>query len=106
MKRIKKLGSYLLTLCMVLALTYAFLGVNVYASDDQAAIGYTTYATLEEALDAATSRSTIRLLSDVTLTSSYTIASTRHIALDLNGHTITATDTSQWCWKEGRNNNQ
>lgn len=94
MKRIKKLGSYLLTLCMVLALTYAFLGVNVYASDDQAAIGYTTYATLEEALDAATSRSTIRLLSDVTLTSSYTIASTRHIALDLNGHTITATDTS------------
>ena len=57
-----------------------------------AQIGETVYETLEEAIAAAQNGDTIKLLDDVT--GNFTIPAGKNVSLDLNGHTITATNTS------------
>ncbi len=61
-----------------------------------AAIDETGYATLQEAVDAVTEGQTIRLMEDIDLTNTVTIASgnTKSFILDLNGKTLESTGKS------------
>lgn len=60
---------------LALFLVCAFMSVAQAMADDVATIGNTGYATLEEALNAATSGSTVVLTSDYTLNSAVTVKS-------------------------------
>ena len=53
-----------------------------------AKIGETGYATLQEAIDAATEGQTVTVINDVELESTVTIAAGKVVTLDLNGKTI------------------
>ena len=77
-------------LATILALVMA-LGVTTMAwADDVAKIGGTGYATLQEAVDAATNDQTIVLQSNVVLTASLNVAAGKTVTLDLNSCKITA----------------
>ena len=79
-------------LATILALVMA-LGVTTAACADEAKvakIGNAEYATLQEAVDAATNGQTIVLQSNVTLTASLNVAADKTVTLDLNSCKITA----------------
>ena len=79
-------------LATILALVMA-LGVTTAAWADEAKvakIGNAEYATLQEAVDAATNGQTIVLQSNVTLTASLNVAADKTVTLDLNSCKITA----------------
>ena len=79
-------------LATILALVMA-LGVTTAAWADEAKvakIGNAEYATLKEAVDAATNGQTIVLQSNVTLTASLNVAADKTVTLDLNSCKITA----------------
>ena len=77
-------------LATILALVMA-LGLTTMAwADDVAKIGGTGYATLQEAVNAATNGQTIVLQSNVTLTASLNVAADKTVTLDLNSCKITA----------------
>lgn len=59
-----------------------------------AKIGETGYATLAEAVAAATEGATITLVADVELTETLTIPASKTITLDLNSKTVSMTDAS------------
>lgn len=65
-------------------------GVIEETSSGVAAIGDQTYATLQEAINAANNNDTVILLADVT--ESVAIAANQNIILNLDGHTLTNTD--------------
>ncbi len=60
-----------------------------------AQIGETKYETLAEAVAAAQNGDTITLLTDVVLSDALTISSGLTVTIDLNGYTITGTDTTE-----------
>lgn len=60
-----------------------------------AQIGETKYETLAEAVAAAQNGDTITLLTDVVLSDALTIPSGLTVTIDLNGYTITGTDTTE-----------
>ena len=64
-----------------------------------AQIGTTEYASLAEAVESAQSGATITLLSNITLTETVNI--TKDLTIDLNGHSITATDVRALNVKSG-----
>ena len=64
-------------------------------SDAVAKIGETQYTSLQEAIDAAGIGDTVVVTSDVSVTGALTIAADKQIVLDLNGKTVTVTNTSQ-----------
>jgi len=69
-------------------------GADIYYAkwiDFVAEIGDTKYATLEEAIAAATTGETVTLLTDITLEKAISIPSGSEVVLDLNGKTITYT---------------
>ena len=57
-------------------------------------INETTYSTISEALLAANSGDTIKLLEDISLTEEVTIEKGKNIIIDLNGKTITSTSSN------------
>ncbi len=87
----RKLLSVLLTLAMALAL----LSVSAMAEGEEVAqIGETKYATLADAIAAASSGATVTLLGDVDLAKTLIIKD-KTITLDLNGKTI-SNSTDIW----------
>ena len=66
----------------------------VYVGDPVAQIGETKYGSLSDALDAAQNGDTIKLLSDVTISDTYTISNTNPITIDFNGFNIDVTRVS------------
>ena len=82
----KKVLATILALVMALGLTTA-----AWADEAKVAkIGNAEYATLQEAVDAATNGQTIVLQSNVTLTASLNVAADKTVTLDLNSCKITA----------------
>ena len=77
-------------LATILALVMALSVTTMAWADDVAKIGNTGYATLQEAVNAATPGQTIVLQSDVTLTASLIVAVDKTVTLDLNSYKITA----------------
>ena len=87
----RKLLSILLTLCLAFSLlpTAALAEGEGAQTNDVAQIGSTKYASLADAIAAASSGATVTLLADVyTPETSYTIR--KSLTIDLNGKTITA----------------
>ena len=71
-------------------------GTTLYFQQDSqnaASIGTTEYATLGEALEAATAGATIKVLNDCTADTAYVIAN-KTLTIDLNGKTVKANDTA------------
>ena len=91
----KKFFSLVLALVMALSLTTvawgAFVDPCTGTCTHEAAIGTTHYDTLAEAVAVG---GTVTLLSDVTLAAPITVAAGNTVVLDLNGHTISGTDTT------------
>ena len=91
----KKYFSLVLALVMALSLTTvawgAFVDPCTGTCTHEAAIGTTHYDTLAEAVAVG---GTVTLLSDVTLAAPITVAAGNTVVLDLNGHTISGTDTT------------
>ena len=77
-------------LATILALVMALSATTMAWADDVAKIGGTGYATLQEAVDAATNDQTIVLQSNVVLTASLNVAAGKTVTLDLNSCKITA----------------
>ena len=77
-------------LATILALVMALSVTTMAWADDVAKIGGTGYATLQEAVDAATNDQTIVLQSNVVLTASLNVAAGKTVTLDLNSCKITA----------------
>ena len=78
-------------LATILALVMALSVTTMAWADDVAKIGGTGYATLQEAVDAATNgQTTIVLQSNVVLTASLIVAGDKTVTLDLNSYKITA----------------
>ena len=77
-------------LATILALVMALSVTTMAWADDVAKIGNTGYATLQEAVNAATPGQTIVLQSDVTLTASLIVAVDKTVTLNLNSYKITA----------------
>ena len=78
-------------LATILALVMALSVTTMAWADDVAKIGGTGYATLQEAVDAATNgQTTIVLQSNVVLTASLNVAAGKTVTLDLNSCKITA----------------
>ena len=94
----------LLTFFGVLVLTIILCSVSVFAADgdNEARVGDTEYATLQEAIDAAGNGDTVTLLKDLTFESTlanagngvFNISKDDKITIDLNGKTINVTDNS------------
>ena len=94
----------LLTFFSVLVLTIILCSVSVFAADgdNEARVGDTEYATLQEAIDAAGNGDTVTLLKDLTFESTlanagkgvFNISKDDKITIDLNGKTINVTDNS------------
>ena len=57
---------------------------------DVASVGSVGYSNLQEAIDAAPSGGTVKLLQDITYDSDATIHIEKEVTLDLNGNSITA----------------
>ena len=85
----KKVLATILALVMALGLTTAAWAEGEGATK-VAKIGDTEYATLQEAVDAATAGQTIVLQDNVTLTASLNVAGDKTVTLDLNSYKITA----------------
>ena len=77
-------------LATILALVMALSVTTMAWADDVAKIGNTGYATLQEAVNAATAGQTIVLQDNVTLTASLNVAVDKTVTLDLNSCKITA----------------
>ena len=77
-------------LATILALVMALSVTTMAWADDAAKIDGTGYATLQEAVDAATNGQTIVLQSNVVLTASLNVAADKTVTLDLNSYKITA----------------
>ena len=77
-------------LATILALVMALSATTMAWADDVAKIGGTGYATLQEAVNAATPGQTIVLQDNVTLTASLIVAGDKTVTLDLNSYKITA----------------
>ena len=77
-------------LATILALVMALSVTTMAWADDVAKIGDTGYATLQEAVNAATAGQTIVLQDNVTLTASLIVAGDKTVTLDLNSYKITA----------------
>ena len=78
-------------LATILALVMALSVTTMAWADDVAKIGGNGYATLQEAVDAATNgQTTIVLQSNVVLTASLNVAAGKTVTLDLNSFKITA----------------
>ena len=77
-------------LATILALVMALSVTTMAWADDVAKIGDTGYATLQEAVNAATEGQTIVLQDNVTLTASLNVAVGKTVTLDLNSYKITA----------------
>ena len=79
-------------LATILALVMALALCSVSWADEAkvAKIGNAEYATLQEAVNAATNGQTIVLQSNVTLTASLNVAGDKTVTLDLNSYKITA----------------
>ena len=56
-----------------------------------AAIGETMYASLQDAINAATEGQTVKVLKDIVITEKVTVAADKVVTLDLNGKTISQT---------------
>lgn len=103
----KKYLKVLLPLVLVLALAMA-LSVVAFAdtSANEAKIGNTEYATLEEAVTAANAGDTVVLIKDINRAVT-SIAPTKSISLDMNGHEMNVTapsDISTPLFHVGTNN--
>ena len=85
----KKVLATILALVMALGLTTAAWAEGEGAAK-VAKIGDTEYATLQEAVNAATAGQTIVLQDNVTLTASLNVAGDKTVTLDLNSYKITA----------------
>ena len=85
----KKALATILALVMALGLTTAAWAEGEGAAK-VAKIGDTEYATLQEAVNAATAGQTIVLQDNVTLTASLNVAGDKTVTLDLNSYKITA----------------
>ena len=85
----KKTLATILALVMALGLTTAAWAEGEGAAK-VAKIGDTEYATLQEAVNAATAGQTIVLQDNVTLTASLNVAGDKTVTLDLNSYKITA----------------
>ena len=85
----KKVLATILALVMALGLTTAAWAEGEGATK-VAKIGDTEYATLQEAVNAATAGQTIVLQDNVTLTASLNVAGDKTVTLDLNSYKITA----------------
>ena len=77
-------------LATILALVMALSVTTMAWADDVAKIDGTGYATLQAAVDAATTGQTIVLKDNVTLTASLIVAGDKTVTLDLNSYKITA----------------
>lgn len=77
-------------LATILALVMALSVTTMAWADDVAKIDGTGYATLQEAVNAATAGQTIVLQDNVTLTASLIVAGDKTVTLDLNSYKITA----------------
>ena len=77
-------------LATILALVMALSVTTMAWADDAAKIDGTGYATLQEAVNAATNGQTIVLQSNVVLTASLNVAADKTVTLDLNSYKITA----------------
>ena len=89
-----KTKNTLAALTAALAIVAAMFSVTAFADEEAAAepaakIGETEYATLAEAVSAASTGNTITLLSDAELTATLSIAN-KQIILDLGGNTLGA----------------
>lgn len=94
----------LLILTCALIFSVILCSASVFASDggNEARVGGTEYATLQEAIDAAESGDTVTLLKDLTLESTladagkgiFNISKDDKITIDLNGKAINVTDNS------------
>lgn len=84
---IKRILSFVLTICMVIAL---MPGTAFAVLDKDAIIGTTEYDTLQEAVNAVSEGDTIRLLRNISLTGTVTIADTNNksFTIDLKGRTL------------------
>ena len=71
---------------------YTDEGTNVTQVTRVAQVGNVKYNSLQEAINAAKPGDTITLLADVDVTGSITISD--ELTIDLNGHTLTGTDTA------------
>ena len=87
-----KFLSVLLALTMVLSL----LPTAVLATDEVAEVGGETYQTLQDAIDAAEAGATVKLLTNIDLSS--TVVVTKGLTLDMDGKTIS---NSQDLWGNG-----
>ena len=91
----RKLLSILLTFCLAFSLLpTAALADEGEASGNVAKVDEQGYATLQEAINAAKSGSTVHLLDDVTLTETAVFPAGKTVHLNLVGHNITATGTA------------
>ncbi|MDO5462398.1 MAG: hypothetical protein Q4F99_02790 [bacterium] len=74
----------------------SFVASPAFATDATcvAQIGETKYASLQEAINAATEGQTVQLIADVVLTETVTVAADDEITLDLNGKTVSMQDAS------------
>lgn len=89
-----RLFSGLVALCMLLA----FLPTAAFAAgNDVAQIGDQTYATLDDAIAAASDGDTILLLDDATVSKTLD----KSITIDGQGHTMTSTDV-RYGFSKGR----
>ena len=83
----RKFLSILLTLAMALTLLPTAAMAEGETADPVAQIGNTTYATLKDAIDAATAGQTVKLVADVT--EDITIPTGKNITLDLGNSKLT-----------------
>lgn len=93
----KKVLSWILTVAMTLSL-FTAIPITASAAVNSCRIVETEvqYATLDEALSAATSEQTIQLLTDVTH-NTIIMANSKSFVLDVNGHSLTVSVDNQIC---------
>lgn len=90
MIRLKKLMSFVLTLCMVVTFMPTIAWAGVVLTPQTLTVGTNgTYTTLTEAIAAAGDGDTIILLNDITESVSYTVLTDKNITIDGQGHKVT-----------------
>jgi len=88
----RKLIVIILALVMAVGLLPAVtLPAMALPAMNDASIGDTQYATLEEAVTTAQSGETVKVLRDINLTNAINIAADKSLTLDLNGYTVSRT---------------
>ena len=79
---------------LMIALVVMMSSFAAIAQAQVAKIGETSFASLQDAIDAATDGQTITLAEDLSVdTETYTIGADKSVVLDMNGKTITVTDS-------------